>query len=124
MIIQHCGVAVLCIVHNTVLNKSHFVTAVLCPPPLPPVNGRLVDEGPNYHVGSAVQFMCNERHQLVGESSVVCTETGVWSHPPPFCELIVIFLYPFFARRTHEIWTLLVLTKVQETQDLNPNKFW
>ena len=97
MIIQHCGVAELCVDHNTVLNKSHSFTAVLCPPPLPPVNGRLVDEGPHYHVGSAVQFMCNERHQLIGESSVVCTETGFWSHPPPFCELMVIFLCPFFA---------------------------
>ncbi|XP_023704995.2 locomotion-related protein Hikaru genki [Cryptotermes secundus] len=60
--------------------------AVLCPPPLPPVNGRLVDEGPHYQVGSTVQFTCNERHQLVGESSIVCTETGFWSHPPPFCK--------------------------------------
>lgn len=23
--------------------------------------------------------------QIVGEASIVCTENGFWSHPPPFC---------------------------------------
>ncbi|XP_067012252.1 locomotion-related protein Hikaru genki [Anabrus simplex] len=61
--------------------------AVQCPPPMSPLNGRLVEDGTRYHkVGSAVQFACNERHQLVGENTVVCTESGQWSHPPPFCK--------------------------------------
>ncbi|XP_063225322.1 locomotion-related protein Hikaru genki [Bacillus rossius redtenbacheri] len=59
--------------------------AVLCPPPPPPVNGRLLDEGGDYRVGAALQFSCLDRHQLVGEATIVCTETGLWSHPPPFC---------------------------------------
>ncbi|XP_071444588.1 locomotion-related protein Hikaru genki [Hetaerina americana] len=66
---------------------------VECPPPLPPVNGRLLERGGGrrragrYAAGSAVQFACSEGHQLIGEPSILCTEAGVWSHPPPFCKV-------------------------------------
>ncbi|XP_049961828.1 locomotion-related protein Hikaru genki-like [Schistocerca serialis cubense] len=59
---------------------------VLCPPPPAPLHGRIVAGEERYRVGSAVQFLCDDRHQLIGEASLVCTETGVWSHPTPLCE--------------------------------------
>ncbi|KAF4518189.1 hypothetical protein B566_EDAN005914 [Ephemera danica] len=65
---------------------------VLCPPLQPPLHGHILDTGgrptPNgrYTVGSAVQFGCSEAHQLLGEPTIVCSETGDWSHAPPFCK--------------------------------------
>lgn len=58
-----------------------------------PLHGKMLDagavatpEGGKYAVGSLVQFICEGMHQLEGEASIVCTETGFWSHPPPFCK--------------------------------------
>jgi hypothetical protein len=65
---------------------------VHCPPPQPPPNGRILEAGGRalsdgrYAVGSAVQFGCTDSHLLIGEPTIVCTETGFWSHPVPFCE--------------------------------------
>ncbi|KFB41459.1 hypothetical protein ZHAS_00009095 [Anopheles sinensis] len=67
--------------------------AIQCPQPLVPLNGRI--DGTSgltmygqrrYAVGALVTFSCTEGHLLVGEASIVCTETGFWSHPPPFCK--------------------------------------
>ncbi|XP_055601086.1 locomotion-related protein Hikaru genki-like isoform X2 [Uranotaenia lowii] len=67
--------------------------AIQCPQPLVPINGRIDGtSGLNtfgqrrYAVGALVTFSCTEGHMLVGEASIVCTETGFWSHPPPFCK--------------------------------------
>ncbi|XP_058818397.1 locomotion-related protein Hikaru genki-like isoform X3 [Topomyia yanbarensis] len=67
--------------------------AIQCPQPLIPINGRIDGtSGLNtfgqrrYAVGALVTFSCTEGHLLVGEASIVCTETGFWSHPPPFCK--------------------------------------
>ena len=58
-----------------------------------PVNGKidgtsgLSSFGPRKHaVGALITFSCSEGHSLSGEASIVCTETGFWSHPPPFCK--------------------------------------
>ncbi|KAF6201459.1 hypothetical protein GE061_003850, partial [Apolygus lucorum] len=61
--------------------------AVRCPPPKVPENGRLVEDenGGEYGVGSVVQFSCEVRHSLLGEGSIVCTDSGEWSQPPPTC---------------------------------------
>jgi hypothetical protein len=72
--------------------------AVQCPQPLIPINGRidgtngLVQYGQKrYSVGALVTFSCTEGHTLIGEASIVCTETGFWSHPPPFCKCFLCF---------------------------------
>lgn len=67
---------------------SYFIAAIRCPAPVVPLNGRLVEDATPgiYGVGAVIQFSCSERHQLVGEASIVCIESGVWSHPSPFCE--------------------------------------
>ncbi|BES98737.1 Sushi domain (SCR repeat) [Nesidiocoris tenuis] len=61
--------------------------AVRCPAPKVPDNGRLVEDenGGEYGVGSVVQFSCEAKHSLLGEGSIVCTESGEWSQPPPTC---------------------------------------
>ncbi|CAB0008523.1 unnamed protein product, partial [Nesidiocoris tenuis] len=61
--------------------------SVRCPAPKVPDNGRLVEDenGGEYGVGSVVQFSCEAKHSLLGEGSIVCTESGEWSQPPPTC---------------------------------------
>ncbi|XP_026461319.1 locomotion-related protein Hikaru genki-like [Ctenocephalides felis] len=79
--------------------------AIQCTEPPAPLNGRVEppvpwsgtreirsepqqsNEPTKYDVGSLLRFGCSERHLLVGETSVVCTETGLWSHPPPYCKV-------------------------------------
>ena len=68
--------------------------AIQCPQPSVPVNGKidgtsgLNNFGPKRHaVGALITFSCLEGHSLSGEASIVCTETGFWSHPPPFCKI-------------------------------------
>ncbi|XP_011190798.2 locomotion-related protein Hikaru genki isoform X1 [Zeugodacus cucurbitae] len=63
--------------------------AIQCSTPVAPLNGRIGGTNLNQRrltVGALVTFSCNEGHTLVGEPSIICTETGLWSHPPPFCK--------------------------------------
>merc|ERR1711953_1141694 len=59
--------------------------AISCPSPLPPLNGKVMDNG-HYLVGNTVQYNCNEGFVLIGEPIIRCTESGLWSHAPPFCK--------------------------------------
>jgi len=59
--------------------------AISCPSPLPPLNGKVMDNG-HYLVGNTVQYSCHEGYVLIGEPIIRCTETGLWSHAPPFCK--------------------------------------
>ncbi|XP_072930729.1 locomotion-related protein Hikaru genki isoform X2 [Epargyreus clarus] len=62
---------------------------IYCPDPLIPENGRLLtspsSKDGKYPVGDLMIYACNDGYEVVGESSIVCTENGFWSHPPPFC---------------------------------------
>ncbi|KAJ2954041.1 hypothetical protein O0L34_g2254 [Tuta absoluta] len=62
-------------------------TPIYCPEPIVPENGRIISGSskPKHHVGDLVVYSCDQGFQLKGEGSIVCTETGFWSHPPPFC---------------------------------------
>lgn len=69
--------------------KIYNETAIQCSTPVAPLNGRIGGTNLNQRrltVGALVTFSCNEGHTLVGEPSIICTETGLWSHPPPFCK--------------------------------------
>ncbi|XP_075165100.1 locomotion-related protein hikaru genki isoform X2 [Haematobia irritans] len=69
--------------------------AIQCPTPVAPLNGRIGGTNVNQRrliVGALITFSCNEGHTLVGEPSIICTESGLWSHPPPFC--ISVCPYP------------------------------
>lgn len=66
-------------------------TAIQCLQPPLPSNGKIDGISGSfgqkrYAVGALLTFSCNEGHRLEGEGSIVCTETGFWSHPPPYCE--------------------------------------
>ncbi|KAL0851687.1 hypothetical protein ABMA28_000020 [Loxostege sticticalis] len=77
-------------------------TPIYCPDPLVPKNGRILTEPSSKHgkytVGDLMTYACDDGLQLVGESSIVCTENGFWSHPPPFC------LPPSEIRKTDTIY--------------------
>ncbi|KAG6461638.1 hypothetical protein O3G_MSEX012764 [Manduca sexta] len=75
---------------------------IYCPDPLVSEHGRLLTEPSSKHgkytVGDLMIYACEEGYQMVGESSIVCTENGFWSHPPPFC------LPPSEIRKTDTIY--------------------
>lgn len=77
---------------------------ITCPIPLAPKSGRIVERTSRsnnnnksagrkqsrarvYKVGALVRFACLPGHQLLGEASIICTENGTWSHPPPVCKV-------------------------------------
>ncbi|KAF3422441.1 hypothetical protein E2986_05676 [Frieseomelitta varia] len=72
---------------------------IICPTPLIPKSGRIMEQTNHhnsarkqhqtrmYKVGALVRFACLPGHQLLGEASVICTENGTWSHPPPVCKV-------------------------------------
>ncbi|XP_017108102.2 locomotion-related protein Hikaru genki isoform X2 [Drosophila bipectinata] len=62
---------------------------IQCVMPVAPLNGRIGGTSLSQRrltVGALVTFSCNDGHSLVGESSIICTENGFWSHSPPFCK--------------------------------------
>ncbi|XP_017027299.1 locomotion-related protein Hikaru genki isoform X1 [Drosophila kikkawai] len=62
---------------------------IQCVMPVAPLNGRIGGTSLSQRrltVGALVTFSCNDGHSLVGESSIICTENGQWSHSPPFCK--------------------------------------
>ncbi|XP_032590250.1 locomotion-related protein Hikaru genki isoform X2 [Drosophila grimshawi] len=62
---------------------------IQCVMPVAPLNGRVGGTSLSQRrltVGALVTFSCNDGHTLVGESSIICTENGFWSHSPPFCK--------------------------------------
>lgn len=58
---------------------------ISCPPPVAPINGRVVDTG-RHLAGDFVQYTCNAGHVIVGEPVAVCTDHGAWSHATPTCK--------------------------------------
>ncbi|XP_060832880.1 locomotion-related protein Hikaru genki isoform X2 [Bombus pascuorum] len=72
---------------------------IICPTPSIPKSGRIIEQTNRhnsgrkqhqtrmYKVGALVRFACVPGHQLLGEASVICTENGTWSHPPPVCKV-------------------------------------
>ncbi|XP_032685716.1 locomotion-related protein Hikaru genki isoform X2 [Odontomachus brunneus] len=69
---------------------------ITCPVPKTPLSGSIVEQTRHsnkkqyvnriYKVGALVRFACLPGHQLIGEASIICTENGTWSHPPPTCK--------------------------------------
>lgn len=72
---------------------------IICPTPSIPKSGRIMEQTSRhnsprkqhqtrvYKVGALVRFACLPGHQLLGEASIICTENGTWSHPPPVCKV-------------------------------------
>ncbi|XP_050683915.1 locomotion-related protein Hikaru genki isoform X2 [Leptidea sinapis] len=62
---------------------------IYCPDPILPEHGQLVtktiSKDGKFPVGDLLIYACNEGYEVMGELSIVCTENGFWSHPPPFC---------------------------------------
>ncbi|CAK1588528.1 unnamed protein product [Parnassius mnemosyne] len=75
---------------------------IYCPNAIVPENARLLTQvsarNGKYAVGDLITYGCDDGYQVLGESSIVCTENGFWSHPPPFC------LPPSEIRKTDTIF--------------------
>lgn len=61
--------------------------AIECPGPMPPPHGRLVEDRKTFLSGEAAHFTCDDNYALVGEDTTICSDTGIWSGPTPFCKI-------------------------------------
>ncbi|KAI4890927.1 hypothetical protein NFI96_009969 [Prochilodus magdalenae] len=60
--------------------------AVRCQVLEDPVNGRIICSGDSY--GSSCSFSCNDGFHLQGATEMTCTESALWSHNVPYCEVV------------------------------------
>jgi hypothetical protein len=74
-----------------------FSAEIECPPPLPPLNGRVAEQRA-YKVGAMVQYECDPGHVIMGQPILVCQSDGIWSAPPPYCEFQIYFLHLSFLQ--------------------------
>ncbi|XP_029470754.1 sushi, von Willebrand factor type A, EGF and pentraxin domain-containing protein 1 [Rhinatrema bivittatum] len=44
--------------------------------------------GDTYTVGSDVTFSCGEGYQLMGDTKIICLESGEWSRTIPYCQAV------------------------------------
>uniref|UniRef100_A0A8D0HJL3 Sushi domain-containing protein n=1 Tax=Sphenodon punctatus TaxID=8508 RepID=A0A8D0HJL3_SPHPU len=68
----------------------YFPPSVLqCPHPPAIVNGKHSAWGlEDFDSGTYVNYSCDPGYLLIGESSIWCTASGMWSLPRPQCEAI------------------------------------
>ena len=60
---------------------------VMCPQPPNIANGLHSGQSLNkFSRGVTVYYGCKDGYELVGNMSIYCMETGVWSRPLPRCE--------------------------------------
>uniref|UniRef100_A0A8C0IB78 Sushi domain-containing protein n=1 Tax=Bubo bubo TaxID=30461 RepID=A0A8C0IB78_BUBBB len=45
--------------------------------------------------GTAVSYICEPGFSLIGTASIYCTQSGAWSRPPPVCQGVNFFPFPF-----------------------------
>ena len=62
-------------------------TLVTCNPPSPISNGNII--GSNFSYNEAASFTCNEGYNLIGNSTLRCSENGSWTGDSPMCIHIV-----------------------------------
>ncbi|XP_038675755.1 C4b-binding protein alpha chain-like isoform X2 [Scyliorhinus canicula] len=60
---------------------------VQCARPKNPDNGRIISGlQPQYSYMDAITYKCDEHFEMVGESTIKCTENNTFVPPPPTCE--------------------------------------
>ncbi|XP_070758148.1 complement decay-accelerating factor isoform X2 [Enoplosus armatus] len=60
---------------------------VTCDKPDEVTNGRSLWDSQDYpKYGEIIQYICNEGHTLIGNDSIVCSETGEYNSQPPECK--------------------------------------
>ncbi|XP_022239603.1 locomotion-related protein Hikaru genki-like [Limulus polyphemus] len=57
---------------------------IVCKPPIPPENGRVLDGG-HHLAGDMVTYTCHIGFVLIGSFMAMCNDKGEWSHPTPMC---------------------------------------
>uniref|UniRef100_A0A8C2TWR3 Sushi domain-containing protein n=1 Tax=Coturnix japonica TaxID=93934 RepID=A0A8C2TWR3_COTJA len=87
---------------SKVLHKSQCRSEGTWFPPLPACDGVLHCSKPPdilhgshsglgkavFTPGTSVNYSCETGFSLIGMTSIYCTESGAWSHPPPVCKVV------------------------------------
>ncbi|XP_065178736.1 uncharacterized protein LOC135809334 [Sycon ciliatum] len=61
----------------------------VCPPVSNPANGAVSLSNEDRVVGTTASFTCNTAsHELIGAAQIECQASGIWSQPPPECNVI------------------------------------
>lgn len=80
-----------------------------CPSPPDIDNGHFSDQALTvFPVGTTIRYSCFTGYQLIGKPSILCTESGSWSLPLPYCEgayICVLFVVDYICL-TISIFTL------------------
>ncbi|XP_042551824.1 sushi, von Willebrand factor type A, EGF and pentraxin domain-containing protein 1 [Dipodomys spectabilis] len=63
---------------------------------LPTIPNALISESSNSEE-NVVTYRCRAGYVMQGSSNLICTETGIWSHPYPVCEPVSCGPPPFVA---------------------------
>ncbi|XP_054836402.1 complement receptor type 1 [Eublepharis macularius] len=63
--------------------------AIQCSAPQSIANGKYTSQASEvFDNGAFVEYSCGPGYKLIGEARIYCTETGSWSSPTPYCEVI------------------------------------
>ena len=68
-----------------------FVLVISCPPPVPPQNGIVIDDGVEHTFNNEVMYECHQGFLLEGRSSGRCNENATWGEVPScVCEYQIL----------------------------------
>ena len=62
------------------------ISAVKCPVPALPLNGKIIAESMLFEYQDIVRFECDKGYKLIGSDSMKCLYTGKWFGHEPECE--------------------------------------
>ena len=63
-----------------------FFPVITCSALSDPENGNVHVTSSDFRYATTATFSCDPGYVIIGESRLVCTETGQWSAPVPTCE--------------------------------------
>lgn len=67
---------------------------IICTQPSEPDNGHILNKQRQYMAGDWIHYACKPGYGAVGRTYANCTHTGVWSNPPPHCDVHCVYPGP------------------------------
>ena len=58
-----------------------------CPSITKPNGGEIIPNKSYYEFGESVTVLCRKDYDLIGDESLICLRSGLWSEQTPLCSL-------------------------------------